>query len=73
MDIETDPSVYIQYFERHGFAFQSVIEENVQKAGGEFGSDAKAYRRRPGESRRAVFLLWHQLVGQKSGFQLSPE
>jgi len=39
MDLGPDPSIYIQYFERHDFAFQYVIEDNLQKAGGELGPD----------------------------------
>jgi hypothetical protein len=39
MDLGPDPSVYIQYFDRHGFAFHSVIEQSLQEAGVEFGSD----------------------------------
>ncbi len=39
MDLGPDPSVYIQYFGRYGFAFQSVIEENLEKAGARFASD----------------------------------
>lgn len=39
MDMGPDPSIYIQYFGRHGFAFKSVIEENLLKAGVEIPSD----------------------------------
>jgi len=39
MDLGPDPSIYIQYFDRYGFAFQSVIEENLQKSGARFESD----------------------------------
>ena len=39
MDLGPDPSIYIQYFDRYGFAFQSVIEENLERAGARFDSD----------------------------------
>ncbi len=33
MDLGTDPSIYVEYFDPRGFAFQSVIEENPQNGG----------------------------------------
>jgi hypothetical protein len=39
MDLGPDPSIYIQYFDRHAFAFESVIEENLEKSGVRFTSD----------------------------------
>ena len=39
MDLGPDPSIYIQYFDRHAFAFKSVIEENLEKSGVRFTSD----------------------------------
>ena len=39
MDLGPDPAAYIQYFDRHSFGFQSVIEENLQKKGVRFRTD----------------------------------
>jgi hypothetical protein len=39
MDLGPDPASYIQYFDRHSFGFQSVIEENLQKKGVRFRTD----------------------------------
>lgn len=39
MDLGPDPSIYVEYFDPRGFAFQSVIEENLKMAGVEFCHD----------------------------------
>ncbi len=39
MDLGPDPAAYIQYFDRHSFGFQSVIEENLQKQGVRYRTD----------------------------------
>jgi len=47
MDLGQDPASYILYFDRHSFAFQPVIEENLQKKGGKFRTDEIEHILRP--------------------------
>lgn len=47
MDLGPDPASYIEYFDRHSFAFQSVIEENLQKKGVRFRTDEIEHILRP--------------------------